>query len=122
MIIIIELKKVEQPDLNLFKNVLNHYTEIMQMLHETLQDIKYSKDMSIAVEGWYEFNKKTTSQFPPKESLVKMSLHKAYVLHNALREYAKNCDNAYEKSKCNRFVMAIDQQLPTATQLAINNH
>ncbi len=119
MTVIIELKKVEQPDLNLFKNVLNDYTEILQMLGETLQDIKYSKDMSIAIEAWYEFNKKTTAQFPPKETLIKLSLHKAYVLNDALQEYAKNCDNSYEKSKCNRFVMAIDQQFPTATQLAI---
>ena len=119
MTVIIELKKVEQQDLNLLKNVLNDYTKIIQMLGETFQDIKYSKDMSIAIETWYDLNRKTTAQFPPKETLLKLSLHKAYVLQNALQEYAKNCDNSYEKSKCNRFVMAIDQQLPTDTQLAI---
>lgn len=119
MNLIIQLKKVQQKDLNLFKKVLNHHSGTMQFLNETIQDRKYAKDMSIAIETWYEFEKKTVGQFPAKESIIKISLHKAYVLCDALFEYSRKTKNEYEKSRCRTFLIAIDEQLPTATQLAI---
>lgn len=119
MNLIIQLKKVLQKDLNLFKTALNQHSRTMQALNETKQDRKYAKDMSIAVETWYEFEKKTVGQFPAKESNFKISLHKSYVLCDALFEYSRETNNEYEKSRCRRFIMAIDEQLPTVTQLAI---
>ncbi len=121
MNLIIQLKKLQQKDLNLFKIVLDHHSTTMQFLNETLPDRKYAKDMSIAVETWYEFEKKTVGQFPVKESNLKISLHKAYVLCDALFEYSREINNEYEESRCRRFIMAIDEQLPTAAQLAIKN-
>lgn len=121
MTVIIELKKVEQKDFQLFLNALNHYAGTMQFLHETMENRKFAIEMSIAVETWYEFNKKTVGQFPPNQSRLKLSLHKSYILCSALREFARESKNDLEKSRCNRFSAAIDQQLPTRTQLAINN-
>lgn len=119
MNLIIQLKKVLQKDLNLFQIALNHHSGTMQFLNETMQERKYAKDMSIAVETWYEIEKKTVGQFPAKESKIKISLHKAYVLCDALFEYSRETNNEYEKSRCRRFIMSIDEQLPTAAQLAL---
>ena len=118
---ITEIKKVEQKDLQLFLNALNHYAGTMQFLMETMDNSKFAIEMSIAVEMWYEFKKKTIGQFPPKYSLLKLSVHKSYILCSALREYARVSRNDLEKSRSNRFSMVIDQQLPTRTQLALNN-
>lgn len=115
----LKLEKVPQKDLELFKNAINHYSGTMQFLLETLEDLKYAKDLSIAVELWYEINKKTVQQHPAEKSKVKLSLHKAYVLLDALKNYNCNGLSDYEKSRCNRYYMVIDQQLPTTTQLLI---
>lgn len=119
MIIIIELKKVTQEDIKLFLEALNHYTRHMQFMHEALLDVKYAKDMSIAVETWYELNKKTVGQFPAQSSNIKFSLHKAYVMRDALICFIDDRKNDYKKNRCNRYLFAIDEQLPTATQLSI---
>jgi cytochrome oxidase Cu insertion factor (SCO1/SenC/PrrC family) len=119
MNLIIQLKKVQQKDLNLFKIVLDHHSTTMQFLNETLPDRKYAKDMSIAVETWYEFNQKTSVQFPKIQSNIKLSLHKTYILIDALNEYSRETDNEYEKNQCLKYMFVLDEQLPTATQLAI---
>ena len=118
--IIIELKKVTQEDLHLFQNALNHYATTLQFLTETLRDRKYPMELSICVEIWFDFNRKTSVQTPPKSPVVKLSLHKAYVLLDALQDYLRDLDNGFQKSRCNRYYMAIDEQLPTYTQLAIS--
>lgn len=120
MRLITEIKKVEQRDFQLFLCALNHYAGTMQFLLETMENRKYAIEMSIAIEIWYEFQKKTISQSPPKHSNVKLSLHKSYVFRDALREYSRETLHDWEKSRCNRFSTVIDQQLPTFTQLALN--
>ena len=116
----IKVKGVSQKDLDLFKNALNHYAGTLQFLLETLRKLEHAKDFSIAVELWYEMHKKTAVQHPAESPKVKLSLHKAYVLLDALKEYKTSGITDYDMSRCNRFYMDIDQQLPTYTQLAIN--
>ena len=115
----LKLDKVLQKDLQLFKCAINHYSGTLQFLLETSENRKYAKDLSITVELWYELNKKTVQQHPAEKSKVKLSLHKAYVLLDALKNYSCSNISDYERSRCNRYYMAIDQQLPTSTQLAI---
>ncbi len=121
MRVITEIKRVEQKDFQLFLNALNHHAGTMQFLMETIENKKYAIEMSIAIETWYEFHKKTVSQSPPKNSHIKLSLHKSYVLRDALQEYCRESLYDLEKSRCNRFSTLIDQQLPTFTQLLIRN-
>lgn len=120
MTILIEIKKMEQKDLQLFLRAINHYAGTMQFLHETLEKKRYAMEMSIAVETWYEIQKKTLGQTPAVNTNLKLSLHKSYVIMEALREYSRDTDNGYDKSRCNRFSMVIDEQLPTRTQLTLN--
>lgn len=119
MTIIIELRKVTQEDIKIFLETLNYYATHMQFMHEALLDVKYAKDMSIAVETWYEFNKKTVGQFPKQTCSFKLSLHKAYVMRDALISYMKETKDDYQRNRCNRYLFAIDEQLPTATQLSL---
>ena len=116
------LTKVQQQDLVLFKNALNHFAGTMNFLHETMDNRKYMKDLSIAVELWYDFNTKTAGQDPAVNSRLKLPLHQALVLIDALQVHTGECENQYEKNRCNRYIMAIDQQLPTKTQLIIQKH
>lgn len=118
----IQLNKLAQKDFELFKIVLHHYAQSLQFLYETMDKRKYAKDLSICVELWHEFNRKTTVRHPAQQATLKLSLHKAYVLLDAFYEYQVDSHNDYEKSRCNSFYMAIDQQLPTHTQLAINSN
>ena len=115
----IKLTKKKQEDLQLFQDVLHHFSGTRQTLIEATGKKEYAIDMSIAIELWYEINKKTLARHPAKESNLKLSLHKAYIMLDALQEYAKEYYSDYEQSCCNRFYMEIDEQLPTNTQLAI---
>lgn len=119
MRILIELKKVEQQDLHLFLSALLHHSNMLQILNEATKNRSHSLNMSIAAELWYELSKKTTGQFPVEFSLLKLSLHKSYILMDALRDYFSETSSDLEKSRCNRYILAIDQQLPTPTQLSI---
>lgn len=119
MTIIIEIKKMEQKDLQLFLRAINQYAGTMQFLHDTMDKKSYAMEMSIAVEAWYEIQKKTLGQTPAVNTNLKLSLHKSYVILEALREYYRDTDNGYDKSRCTRFSMVIDEQLPTRTQLQI---
>lgn len=117
MMLQLKLEKVPKTDLELFKNALNHYSGTLQFLLETLEDRKYSKDLSIAVELWYDIHKKTAHQ--AAKTKLKFTLHKVYILLDALKNYNTRdlCD--YDRSRCNRYYMILDQQLPTTTQLLI---
>lgn len=115
----IQVKGVDQQDLELFKKALNYHAGTLQFLLETMQKLEHAKDFSIAVELWYEMHKKTAVQHPAESPKVKLSLHKAYVLLDALKEYKTSGITDYDRSRCNRFYMVIDEQVPTFTQLSI---
>ena len=115
----LKLEKVPQQDLELFKKAIHSQSETLRFLIDSTRDRKYAIDLSICVELWYEINKKTVQQHPSEKCKVKLSLHKAYALSDALRNYSCNGISDYDRSRCNRYHMAVDQQLPTATQLAI---
>jgi hypothetical protein len=117
--IIIELKNVKAQDFNLLKDVLNNYASVQKTLSTIMSDPKnYMKDLSIAVEMWYEYNTKTARQSIPEKSNIKLSLHKALVLLDALQEFKKQATSIDgEISRCYRFATAIDEQIPTQTQL-----
>ncbi len=116
---IITISKVKQQDFILMKNALNNYAATLQMLQEIMPDPKrFMLDLSITVEIWYDFNLKTAGQNPPEDSKLKLAIHKAMILMDALNEFKNQAtSNDYEKSRCRRFLMTIDEQLPTPTQL-----
>jgi len=120
MKIIITISKVQQSDLELMKAALNNYASTLQMLQEVMPQPKsFMKDLSITVEIWYDFNIKTAARNPAAHSQLKLSIHKALILMDALNELiSQSSTNHYERSRCSRFVFAIDEQLPTNTQLA----
>ena len=115
----LKLEKVPQKDLELFKAAINFHSNTLQFLLETSEDKKHARDISIAVELWYEINKKTVQQHPSEKCKLKLSLHKAYILLDALKSYSCSGVDVYEKTRCNRYYMAIDEQTPTFTQLAV---
>ena len=119
MTIQIKLEKVPQRDLELFKNALASFTVTCQMILEISHNHNSAKDLSIATELWYYINKKTVQQHPPEKSKVELALHKAYVLLEALKGFSCEGIDTYDRSRCSRYYMAIDEQLPTSTQLAI---
>ncbi|MDT0689356.1 hypothetical protein RM549_06135 [Salegentibacter sp. F188] len=116
---IIEVKQVKAQDFQLLKDVLNNYVSMQKTLSTIMSNPRnYMKDLSIAVEMWYEFNKKTAGQTVPENSTLKLSLHRALVLLDALLEFRKQASTIDgEISRCIRFATAIDEQIPTATQL-----
>ena len=116
---IIQLKEMKPDDFHLLKAVLNDYAGSQKTLAVVMPDThSFMKDFSITVELWYEFNKKTALQNPPAKSNLKLSLHKGLILLEALRDFMRQRSSMdYERSRCNRFAMAIDEQLPTKTQL-----
>ena len=118
----IKLTQVPGNDVALLKNALNHHVGTLQFLLETMEEKVYAKDLSIAVELWYELNKRTAVQHPVQASRIKLSIHKAFILLDAIKEYNRNGSNDYDKARCNRYYLAIDKQLPTYTQLAIQQN
>ncbi len=116
---IITITKVTQSDLEIMKAALNNHASSLQMLQEIMPEPKRFKiDLSITVELWYDFNVKTASQNPAENSRLKLPIHKAIILVDALYEMRKQATTSdYERSRCNRFTMAIDEQVPTTTQL-----
>lgn len=116
---IITLTKIKQSDFELMKVALNNYSGTLQMLQEVMPDPKaFMKDLSITVELWYDFNVRTASQNPAENARLKLSLHKALILIDALHEMkSQSSTSDYERNRCNRFAMAIDEQVPTPTQL-----
>ena len=120
MTIQITLKKIDQEDLELLKNALSHYTGTLQFFTETGNyEESYIKDLSVAVELWHELNKRTIKQFPAEKSTIKLAAHKAFVLRDAVQNF-RHGNAPYEKSRCNRFYLAIDEQLPTPKQVISN--
>lgn len=119
MMHIIEIKEVKPNDFILLMNVLNNHVATQKTLSTIMENpAQYMKDLSISVEMWYEYNTKTARQSIPEKSTLKLPLHKAIVLMEALREFTKQSSTVdYEISRCNRFATAIDEQLPTATLL-----
>ncbi|MDT0643710.1 hypothetical protein RM553_12780 [Zunongwangia sp. F363] len=117
--IIIEVKAVKPADFHLLKDVLNNYVSVQKTLSEIMTNPRrYMKDLSIATELWYDFNTKTARQSIPAKSNLKLSLHKALILLDALNEFRRQASTIDgEISRCNRFATAIDEQIPTATQL-----
>jgi len=119
MRIIIELKKVQRDDLEIMKNALNNYAGSLQLLQEVMPDPKrFALDLSITVELWYDLNIKTASRRLAEYTKLNLSVHKAMILIDALNELrTQKSTTDYERSRCNRFTMALDEQLPTTTQL-----
>lgn len=117
----IKLKKLLQEDLELFKAALQKHSNALQWLLESTENKVYAKDFSIAVELWHEINKRTVGQHPAEKAKLNLSLHKGYVLLDALKSYSCENISILERSRCNRFYLAMDQELPTFTQLAISN-
>lgn len=117
----LKLKKLSQEDLELFKNALNVHSETLQWLLESTDNKTYAKDFSITVELWHEINKKTVGQHPSEKMKLTLSLHKGYILLDALKAYSCGNITTLERSRCNRFYLAIDPELPTFTQLITTN-
>lgn len=119
---IITIPNVKQCDFELMKAALNNYSSTLQMLQEVMPQPKnFMKDLSITVETWYDFNVKTAARNPAEKAQLKLSLHKALVLMDSLNEIiSQSSTNTYERSRCRNFVMCIDEQLPTTTQLLTN--
>ncbi|MFV8280545.1 hypothetical protein ACNKXS_03320 [Christiangramia marina] len=116
---IITCKKLKQSDFELMKAALNNYASSLQLLQEVMPKPKeFMKDLSITVELWYDINMRTAQQNPPENSKLNLSIHKAMILLDALYEMrSQKSTQDYERNRCNRFIMAIDEQMLTTTQL-----
>ena len=114
---LIEIKKASQDDLRLFKNALNDHASFLQTMiemdgHRNTETFQIK--LSITVELFYDLHKKTEKQIPSKKPGLKLPLHKAIVLKDALRDLLSQKSTVpLDRSRATKYYQAIDQELPT---------
>ena len=114
----ITLKKLTREDFIIIVNALKVYNDALIQLLQSQNKCVYYIHSNIVEIVMYNLGRKLTGRSFGKTAKLKLEIHQAFIVHDALQHFTNVHDNELEKSVCRRILLNLHPQLPNAIDTA----
>ena len=108
----IKFEKLAYEDLHAISNAAAKYASTLQLLVSRDNYAQQHIHASILNEFRFELLKRLTKRNSPEKSQIKMEVHTAFVVYDALQHYSHNTENQLEAAIIRRLIMHLFSLLP----------
>ena len=108
----VKLTELSNQDLHVISDAITHYAKILQQLCHSDNTSQQHIHLSIIEALQYEVLGKITKREQPKNPTLKMEVHTAFVLYDALEYYGKVVTSLLTSAIIRRIIMELFSLLP----------
>lgn len=108
----IKLSNLNSEDLHVINEAATHYSKILKQLCQSDNTSQQHIHLSILEVLQYELLARITKREQPKNSYLKMEVHTAFVLYDALEVYGQQVTSLLTSAITRRIIMELFSLLP----------